>query len=128
VKCYKGARGCGPDRQIREIPNLQCGENASRKMSRYPIVGQIDLARGRLASPSQQSGIRDRVMRTAKRPRRHKPVFAVQQSTNAVNLCRLDRLSRQPFSERKTEYMQASRNSPPERGQSTNLDRFAADR
>src|SRR5208282_5488816 len=56
----------------------------------HAIVGETDFPRSRLAGSAEQSSVRNRVMRTPKRPGRHEPVLTVQQTTDAVDLGRLD--------------------------------------
>src|SRR5208282_4163667 len=56
----------------------------------HAIVGETDFPRSRLAGSAEQSSVRNRVMRTPKRPVRDKPVLTVQQPTYAVDLGRLD--------------------------------------
>jgi hypothetical protein len=57
----------------------------------HAIVRETDFAWGRLAGSTQQSRIRDGVMRTPKGPARDKPMLAIEQSTNAVHLGCFDR-------------------------------------
>ena len=57
----------------------------------HAIVRETDFTRSRLAGSSQQPGIRNGVMRTAKGPARDKPMLAIEQSTNAMHLGGFDR-------------------------------------
>ena len=41
----------------------------------YPVVSETHLSGSRLASSTKQSGIRNYMMRTPKRPGRHEPIL-----------------------------------------------------